>query len=567
MTEITNKLDDSTPTEEELEALYNQPENAHQDPTIVAAAENLNTKMGNNTDADRAEHKKKYEESVKTGGQAEAPLPPPTPIANGKKVTEAKKALAAARKAAAAAKKALSEATGAENPPLKTPIGVQQRDIAMRLINYFKSSSDAEKPAALKFKVGAVADTRGELRPFQIVGSMCVDISMSAVTEMTLDYVHRAAEEPYNAWTHRTAEGCAKLWLSLWRGEAKAVIEPFCFNEQSKDNTLCYHRLPFKIEKGDMPDWLEFLSRIEIEKDREALCAWIWSLFEMYADRQQYIWLVGKGRDSKGALLRILDWVFGCSANSLQVGPDPKGNKHWAADYVNRRLIMFPDFDDFPSLNRGAFKSVTGGDAVSVRELFRPAYSAKLFCKCIFTSNGMPGIDDAESNLRRIIYIPIDQASKTHDQGYEERLMAQTGAFLDHCRDIYKRLYPDHGPIAGSAKSKEAIEDFAASSDAEFDLFFEENIELMGPEKYVHQHDLQSRLKDRGVNNTTEQKRFKRWLDRKHDRKMSRQTIGGKQKRVYLGIALKPIPILRNTSPVSHETGPKADHETYCKKF
>lgn len=139
--------------------------------------------------------------------------------------------------------------------------------------------------------------------------------------------------------TFDDAKNAAKVWMHT----VESIPEPAAVAELS-DERLAFHRLPFDVprETFDTPPLFEeFLSRCT---NRLALAAFIGSLFEPDADRQQYVWIHGAGDNGKGSLAYVLKNVLGRSFHSETV-PDPKRgpNSFWTSAFVGKRLVLFPE--------------------------------------------------------------------------------------------------------------------------------------------------------------------------------------------------------------------------------
>jgi hypothetical protein len=427
---------------------------------------------------------------------------------------------------------------GSEPKPKAPPIGLQQADLAVALINHLKGAPLKMFPP-MKFTLAARADDKGKPHPFEINSdNVCRDIDIEIVTNKLLNFCHRSAIWPYDTWTYKQAEGCAKMWLALSSEEdLSPTPAPFAF--LSEESKRCYHRLPFDVKPGSMPLAEELFSRMS---NAEAVAAFIWSCFEPKANRQQYVWIYGQGNDGKGTLMRWLQKIVGTAGQVQQNAPDTR-NKHWALPYVNKRVIIYPDFDDYEALSRGVFKSITGEDPVFIDPKGKAGYTERLICKLFFTSNGMPGISTSRSDLRRIIFGEMSVAPR-HDPQYEEKLWLEAGAILAYCRDVYRRLCPDHGLIPVTDESKEAIENHAASREAEFELFFDDNIGIERTRETL-QNDLQVRLRNYFPSSNIQGK-FKAWMERKYGFVVVRETRGSSRPRLYKGFYLKPYPYLRS---------------------
>jgi len=232
----------------------------------------------------------------------------------------------------------------------------------------------------------------------------------------------------------------AKMWI----GMQTTIDEPVSFAFKS-DNKLTYHRIDFDLPDANFntpPLFEEILSRCS---NKFALCMFIGSLFDPLADKQQYLWIHGEGRNGKGSLAALLQKVLGPAYHSETVSKnslDP--NQFWTSSFLNKRLVLFSECEapDFPT--KGIFKSLTGGDSIRMEVKRKDAFTKKLDCKFIFTSNEELSISGSKADIRRAIYCKLDHLTGAErGQDYITELLAEAPAILRECIDLY---YEKSGP-------------------------------------------------------------------------------------------------------------------------
>lgn len=309
-----------------------------------------------------------------------------------------------------------------------------------------------------------LADDLGRLRVLEEKSDRTVTLRVdSAVTNSILRYCYKNLTAVYGAdLSHASAEGCRKLWLALTNC---ADVDPVTLVEQS-DPRLAFSRLNFDAPVAHDDEWGavvvpplptyfgEIIGRCD---QKDALCAFIGSLFYPEADRQQYCYVQGNGFEGKGALLQFLYGLLGPAAESLQ---PPKGDaRFWNMRIYGKRLVMFSDCEDFRFFSSPELKTLTGGDPIYFEAKGESGFSDIPMCKLLAASNFDPVISTQLSDLRRLIHVKISPIpGQKVIPRYDQLLLAESAAIVSYCKAIYEKLCPDHGPIPCIAAMDLAVE-------------------------------------------------------------------------------------------------------------
>lgn len=343
---------------------------------------------------------------------------------------------------------------------------------------------------------------------------------------------------PEYVWEYRHMLDCARRWL--------AVTPPTPMPKKVRFKTeigLCFQRLPFDLtqdeERVRTPTWDELFSRMT---NARAVKAWIGSLFVDASDRQQYVFLYGKGNDGKGSLARFLLKVFGLAGETQATLPR-LSNKHWAVPYEGKRLVVFPDFDDYESMTSGLVKTLTGDDPAHVERKYEAGYMTKLVCKLLFCSNKMPSISSLKADQRRIIFAEMTSTDED-DPRYGARLWAEGGAFLWDCITTYGELCPRHTRIPSEQGDDDAAVSWAAAYDQEFEYvfntYFAKLHQLPGQDENAYRlswadpHDVQKRLHYHWPHKRGPQLAFLNWMrEQGHARSRVQIETHGQKKLVW----------------------------------
>ena len=309
--------------------------------------------------------------------------------------------------------------------------------------------------------------------------------------------------------THRQAVDAAKYW----RGISKAVPMPAPFRWPDEPG-LTFRRLPWSAYVDPTGEhtktWNKLVSRMS---NGQAFIEWIGSLFFPDSDLQQYVWMRGLGNDGKGSINRFLERVFAASYCSKQ---PPDRDKFWTYSLMGKRLVVFPDCNNYTFVSTGLFKSLTGGDPIDIEAKGRMGFTIKPNCKFLFLSQEKPSLSSERADQRRIIYCEFAD-SATWEPGFEERLWAEGGHFLGTCIDAYERAHPDHGPItADMGEITEWVETLEGEYSDIFSEYFRVSFETEDREGWVRARGFQRKLLRIFKHDRKQVRGFMSWLERQH---------------------------------------------------
>lgn len=407
-------------------------------------------------------------------------------------------------------------------------------------------------------RLASISDDNGRTRRPVLVGAddVCHDVDKDAVAGIFLRYAHDVKLDK-NCWSFgsfewRHAVDAGKFWLH----KAPLTEVPKAFRFKSELGR-CYHRASFDPAPGLMPLCDELFARMT---NRVSVLAWIGSLFDPNADRQQYVYLYGQGGEGKGSLARLLATIFGAGAATLSA--PPMRDKHWAWQYVNRRLIIFSDLVDQRALRGAELRSVVGGDAVTVDPKGGKPYTAELTCKLLVCSNEMPQLANNHADARRIIFAEMSRP-KAVAAGYEAALAAEAPMLIAKAIDTYRSLCPEGGEIPVPDAERLKIGAWAAASDDAFEAFFDEHFKL-APEGGITARGLEDRLRPRWPRDL-DRNAWRVWLRRTHGiaAQSARAWLKGTQVRVYYGFEPKVL-MLDEDRVAGQRTAPDSAVDNRC---
>lgn len=143
-------------------------------------------------------------------------------------------------------------------------------------------------------------------------------------------------------------------------------------------------------------------------------------------EAQSYFVWYGKGGNGKSLILNLLQAMLGKASAPISKGVVVNcGKKSEAGTEIlalrSLRVGTFSETCKLESLNEGVLKTISGGDTLTARGLYKDPISFKLFCKLIICTNHKPEFDGSDmGTARRIKLLPFD-ARFTREVGNPNR--------------------------------------------------------------------------------------------------------------------------------------------------
>jgi hypothetical protein len=323
-------------------------------------------------------------------------------------------------------------------------------------------------------KLSLYAPARGRRMPVLVSDEQVVTLieDEGEVDMAIMAYCNKElAANPHYRFTARAVKEARDFWM-LATQPIESEVKPVRW---LSEKGYTFNRLPWDPSSGETPSWDKLLGRVS---NVAAFRQWIGSLFFDDADLQQYVWLQGFGGDGKGAISRFLAKVFGNSYASKE--PPSPNDKFWTHGLIGKRLIIFPDCNNTTFVTSGRFKSMTGGDPISVEQKNKMAYTYIPNCKYLFFSNERPKLSSERADIRRIIYCEV-QGAPTVDPTFEDKLWAEGGAFLGRAMAEYLENNPHHMAIRIADDCRGALEAWVSVVEEQFEVIYEKHLSKPAP--------------------------------------------------------------------------------------
>ncbi len=225
------------------------------------------------------------------------------------------------------------------------------------------------------------------------------------------------------------------------------------------------------------PRWIQFINEImcgdqaQIEY-LQRLCGYM-----MFGDRgeQIIVYLQGDGANGKSVFIDVLSHVFGDYAATISAkalidrasGAIPSD----IASIAGKRLVTMSEFPERTPIKTTTVKSVTGGDRITARHLYKDWFEFRPQFQLVCAMNELPKVTETdEAYLRRVRIIPFLRVFSPGemDRNLQDKLKAEADGILRWCLEG-ARLYRLQG-LQPTARMVEEWEEYRRKSDpfAEF---------------------------------------------------------------------------------------------------
>ena len=256
--------------------------------------------------------------------------------------------------------------------------------------------------------------------------------------------------------------------LNLQSGEIKKA-DRLDFITSQTDSRIC--------SQATCPKWKKFID--EVMCGDQALIAYLQQLcgYIMSGDRgeQIIVYFLGQGANGKSVLIDVLTHVFGDYAGSISAkalidrasGAIPSD----IASIAGKRLVTMSEFPERTYINTTTVKSVTGGDTITARHLYKDWFEFKPQFQLVCAMNELPKVsENDEAYWRRVRIIPFQRTFSRDemDRNLQDKLKEEADGILQWCVEG-ARLYQENGLRPTTVMNNE-LEEYRRKSDpvAEF---------------------------------------------------------------------------------------------------
>jgi putative DNA primase/helicase len=160
------------------------------------------------------------------------------------------------------------------------------------------------------------------------------------------------------------------------------------------------------VADEDCPTFKKFLGEV-VDKDNIPLIFEIigYCLYKKYTHHKAFMF-TGEGANGKSTLIEVMRSLLG-PENCVNISIQELEKSRFAKAYLFGKLAnLCADLSASALKTTGTFKTITGGDAVTVDKKFKDAFTFVNFAKLIYSANQIPIVeDDSDAFFRRWIII------------------------------------------------------------------------------------------------------------------------------------------------------------------
>lgn len=151
---------------------------------------------------------------------------------------------------------------------------------------------------------------------------------------------------------------------------------------------------------------------------------------------QRMLWLHGPSGTGKSTFLKVLHGMLGPSATAV---PTDKFTEYSIAQLSGKRVGLASELSP-RTLKTSILKGLIAGDPVEARHPYGRPFSMEFTGKLVWSSNGLPPLDQAEGMRRRINVVEFNEVPKTVDVYLDSKLEAELPGVLNWSIEGLHRL-------------------------------------------------------------------------------------------------------------------------------
>jgi putative DNA primase/helicase len=219
---------------------------------------------------------------------------------------------------------------------------------------------------------------------------------------------------------------------------------------------------------------------------------------------QKLFFVYGPAGTGKSKFLDFLEGVLGkdnyCSVEPKNIQKDIHATSQMLYKLAN--IVSDINYDEFDNINQ--VKKLTGGDTVTIRNMYKDPYNAKLFVKQIYSTNKMPVVKEKTRAWYRRVY-PIEFSNiisaENRDPNIVEKLLneKELKGFAYKCLEVLKDLYANKFTFSFDINEKEMGDIYEELSNPIL-MFINESCNVNNKE-WVYKYEFEERLNNWLKNN------------------------------------------------------------------
>jgi len=250
------------------------------------------------------------------------------------------------------------------------------------------------------------------------------------------------------------------------------------------------------LENETAPRWKTFIEEVtagdkELASFLQKACGYL-----LCGDRKEQIilFLIGEGANGKSVFIDVISHVFGdyagvISAKALidkSAGSIPSD----IAAIASKRLVTLSEFPERVPINTTTVKSITGGDKLTARHLYKEWFEFTPQFQLLCAMNDLPQVHYADdAYFRRIRILPFNRkfTEEEMDKDLTTKLKSEADGILGWCLEGYK-LYRSQG-LKQTQRMTAELEHYRRNADP-VAQFVSDCIEKSSPDVFITRDDL-----------------------------------------------------------------------------
>jgi hypothetical protein len=216
---------------------------------------------------------------------------------------------------------------------------------------------------------------------------------------------------------------------------------------------------PSKLKPGRWPHCKAYMQRVSHPKH---LMAFIWKCFDPSDTGRQIVWSQSLGHSGQSTFWNVIFSQLEKIAVSLSKSSHQ--DKHTLAECYLKRFAMVSDCSNKHFYSTDLVKQLSGFDQSSVRQMYKDAFAARLFCRVVALSNISPEVDTTSNAMRtRLLFFTTKPFAESEaNPEVENEYRKEFWHFLEACKRYHDELCKKdeegkYGPIPMPDDMWEAI--------------------------------------------------------------------------------------------------------------
>ena len=267
--------------------------------------------------------------------------------------------------------------------------------------------------------------------------------------------------------------------------DSKGVLNQKVFfaNDVPKREDYSSTKLGYSLEEGSIDNYLELVSKLYDDKEREKF---EWAIGSIIAgdsiDIQKFEVFFGPPGCGKGTILKIIEMIFGPYKRTVDISSlTTKADQFSTEQFEGAPLVGLQMDGDLSRIeNNTILNSIVSHESIQINAKFKSKYEFKSNCFMFMASNKPVMITDAYSGIARRLIDIRPTGNKINGKKYNElmrNIEFELGAIAYHCLQVYKDLgkyyYDSYVPL-----------DMMFRTDYFFN-FVEDNFNVFSSEKFI----------------------------------------------------------------------------------